>query len=60
MSLTMFVKLGGWLALDAYTRSAALVRWWFESAGFTNIDVRFGPNGVVGTGTRPADKAPSA
>ncbi len=56
----MFVKLGGWLALDAYTRSAALVRWWFESAGFTNIDVRFGPNGVVGTGTRPADKAPSA
>jgi 2-polyprenyl-3-methyl-5-hydroxy-6-metoxy-1,4-benzoquinol methylase len=26
---------------------------WFESAGFIEIDVRYGPNGVVGTGRKP-------
>jgi SAM-dependent methyltransferase len=43
-----------------HPQSLATVRQWFEGAGFTHIDVRYGPNGVVGTGTRPADKAPSA
>ena len=26
---------------------------WFEEAGFVEIDVRYGPNGVVGTGRKP-------
>jgi SAM-dependent methyltransferase len=30
------------------------VRHWFEQAGFVAIDVRHGPNGVVGVGTRGA------
>lgn len=29
------------------------VRLWFEQAGFCQIDVRHGPNGVIGTGVRP-------
>jgi SAM-dependent methyltransferase len=29
------------------------IKIWFEKAGFIDIDIRFGPNGVVGTGVRP-------
>jgi 2-polyprenyl-3-methyl-5-hydroxy-6-metoxy-1,4-benzoquinol methylase len=35
-----------------YPQSIASVTKWFEGAGFDNINVRFGPNGVVGTGRR--------
>ncbi len=39
-----------------YDRPASLrmVRSWFESCGLTNANVRYGPNGVVACGTKPA------
>jgi 2-polyprenyl-3-methyl-5-hydroxy-6-metoxy-1,4-benzoquinol methylase len=51
-----------WAILDTFDmyspahdhpQSLADVRRWFESAGFIEIDVRYGPNGVVGTGRKP-------
>ncbi|MBN8507209.1 MAG: hypothetical protein J0L57_01210 [Burkholderiales bacterium] len=36
-----------------HPQSLATVRRWFESAGFVDIDVRNGPNGVAGVATRP-------
>lgn len=51
-----------WAILDTFDmyspahdhpQSLADVRGWFESAGFTEIDIRYGPNGVVGTGKKP-------
>ncbi|MDX8377356.1 MAG: methyltransferase domain-containing protein [Mariprofundales bacterium] len=51
-----------WAILDTFDmyspehdhpQSLASVRGWFEKVGFINIDVRSGPNGVVGTGVRP-------
>lgn len=51
-----------WAILDTFDmyspahdhpQSLADVRHWFESAGFIEIDVRYGPNGVVGTGKKP-------
>ncbi|MEW6292612.1 MAG: methyltransferase domain-containing protein [Pseudomonadota bacterium] len=51
-----------WAILDTFDmyspahdhpQSLADVRRWFESAGFVEIDVRYGPNGVVGTGRKP-------
>lgn len=36
-----------------HPQSLQTVKSWFETAGFIDIDVRFGPNGVVGTGIRP-------
>ena len=51
-----------WAILDTFDmyspahdhpQSMATVRRWYEAAGFTNIDVRHGPNGVVATGRRP-------
>jgi SAM-dependent methyltransferase/DNA-directed RNA polymerase subunit RPC12/RpoP len=50
-----------WAILDTFDmyspthdhpQSLATVRRWFESAGFAGIEVRYGPNGVVGRGTR--------
>ncbi len=50
-----------WAVLDTFDmyspahdhpQSIATVRRWFESAGFSEIDVRYGPNGVVGRGTK--------
>jgi len=50
-----------WAILDTFDmyspahdhpQSLADVRGWFESAGFTEIDVRYGPNGVIGTGKK--------
>jgi len=29
------------------------VRSWFQSAGFIDVDVRRGPNGIVGRGSKP-------
>lgn len=52
-----------WAILDTFDmyspahdhpQSLASVRRWFEAAGFADIRVRFGPNGVVGSGTKPA------
>jgi hypothetical protein len=49
-----------WAILDTFDmyspahdhpQSLAEVRRWFTSAGFTEVDVRKGPNGVVGSGT---------
>lgn len=51
-----------WAILDTFDmyspahdhpQSLADVRHWFESAGFIEVDVRYGPNGVVGTGKKP-------
>lgn len=51
-----------WAILDTFDmyspahdhpQSLADVRRWFELAGFVEIDVRYGPNGVVGTGRKP-------
>jgi hypothetical protein len=36
-----------------HPQSIASVHKWFEKAEFIQIDVRHGPNGVVGTGVRP-------
>lgn len=50
-----------WAILDTFDmyspahdhpQSLADVRHWFESAGFIEIDVRYGPNGVVGKGKK--------
>lgn len=58
-----------WAILDTFDmyspahdhpQSLATVTQWFKDAGFINIDVRYGPNGVVGTGTRPLDPPPAA
>ena len=51
-----------WAILDTFDmyspahdhpQSLATVRSWFERAGFENIIVAYGPNGVVGKGTKP-------
>ena len=51
-----------WAILDTFDmyspahdhpQSQATLRSWFEEAGFENISVRPGPNGVVGSGMRP-------
>jgi len=51
-----------WAILDTFDmyspahdhpQSVATVRRWFAEAGFVNVDVRQGPNGVVGKGMRP-------
>jgi hypothetical protein len=51
-----------WAILDTFDmyapahdhpQSLETVKSWFERAGFIDIDVRYGPNGVVGTGIRP-------
>ncbi len=50
-----------WAILDTFDmyspahdhpQSLATVRNWFESAGFEEIEVRYGPNGVVGRGVK--------
>lgn len=35
-----------------YPQSVADVKQWYEAAGFIETDVRYGPNGVVGTGRK--------
>ncbi len=51
-----------WAILDTFDmyspahdhpQSVATVRRWFSEAGFVNVDVRRGPNGVTGKGARP-------
>lgn len=51
-----------WAILDTFDmyspahdhpQSLVDVRRWFEKADFIEIDVRYGPNGVVGTGRKP-------
>jgi hypothetical protein len=51
-----------WAVLDTFDmyspahdhpQSLSTLRSWFEEAGFENILVRPGPNGVVGSGNRP-------
>ena len=51
-----------WAILDTFDmyspahdhpQSTTGVRHWFEAASFVEIDVRYGPNGVVGTGRKP-------
>lgn len=36
-----------------HPQTVATVRRWYENAGFTNIAVEYGPNGIVGRGRRP-------
>jgi hypothetical protein len=52
-----------WAILDTFDmyspahdrpQSFAMVRRWFESAGFSRIEVRYGQNGVVGCGRKKA------
>jgi SAM-dependent methyltransferase len=52
-----------WAILDTFDmyspahdhpQTSAAVRSWFETAGFTDVAVEFGPNGIVGRGRRPA------
>ncbi len=52
-----------WAILDTFDmyspahdhpQSLAAVRRWFDAAGLVEVDVRRGPNGVVGNGRRPA------
>jgi SAM-dependent methyltransferase len=50
----------GYAPAHDHPQSLATVRKWFETAGFTNIDVRYGPNGVIGTGVLPTDASPPA
>jgi hypothetical protein len=56
-----------WAILDTFDmyspahdhpQSVASVTRWFEGEGFTNIDVRNGLNGVVGSGWRAAGVSP--
>jgi SAM-dependent methyltransferase len=51
-----------WAVLDTFDmyspahdhpQSLATVKLWFEHAGFEHIEVRYGPNGVVGKGRKP-------
>jgi SAM-dependent methyltransferase len=58
-----------WAILDTFDmyspahdhpHSIATVKHWYETLGFTDVDVRHGPNGVVATGTRPAESEPAA
>lgn len=58
-----------WAILDTFDmyspahdhpQSIPTLRRWFTEAGFTDIDVRHGPNGVVGTGRRPVGTGVSA
>jgi len=55
-----------WAILDTFDmyspahdhpQSIASVRVWFEEAGFDEIDVRQGPNGVIGKGRKPKNPA---
>lgn len=52
-----------WSVLDTFDmyspahdhpQSLTTVRRWFNDAGFTDIEVRYGPNGIVGKGKKPA------
>jgi SAM-dependent methyltransferase len=52
-----------WAILDTFDmyapahdhpQSVSTVRRWFSEAGFVDVDVRRGPNGVIGRGRRPA------
>jgi SAM-dependent methyltransferase len=52
-----------WAILDTFDmyspahdhpQTIATVTRWFEAAGFTGIEVEYGPNGIVGRGRRPA------
>jgi SAM-dependent methyltransferase len=52
-----------WAILDTFDmyspvhdhpQSIRTVNRWFTSEGFTNVSVRYGPNGIVGTGRKPA------
>jgi hypothetical protein len=58
-----------WAILDTFDmyspehdhpQSLASVKKWFEAAGFINIQVKYGPNGVVGRGTKGAVSRASA
>jgi 2-polyprenyl-3-methyl-5-hydroxy-6-metoxy-1,4-benzoquinol methylase len=51
-----------WAVLDTYDmyapahdhpQSLATVRRWYQDAGFTNVEVSYGPNGVIARGRRP-------
>lgn len=51
-----------WAILDTFDmyspahdhpQSLATITRWFEDIGFENVQVRYGPNGVVGSGNRP-------
>jgi SAM-dependent methyltransferase len=51
-----------WAILDTFDmyspkhdhpQTLATVRSWFQDAGFDEVDVRFGPNGIVGRGRMP-------
>jgi 2-polyprenyl-3-methyl-5-hydroxy-6-metoxy-1,4-benzoquinol methylase/uncharacterized protein YbaR (Trm112 family) len=55
-----------WAVLDTFDmyspahdhpQTIAAVRGWFERAGFSDVTVEFGPNGIVGRGRRPASAA---
>lgn len=55
-----------WAVLDTFDmyspahdhpQTVAAVKGWFERAGFVNVTVEYGPNGIVARGRRPADAA---
>jgi hypothetical protein len=37
-----------------HPQTIATVKAWFRAAGFTDVAVEYGPNGIVGRGRRPA------
>lgn len=52
-----------WAILDTFDmyspahdhpQSIKTIRRWYQAAGFVNVEVEYGPNGVVGRGSRPA------
>lgn len=52
-----------WAVLDTFDmyspahdhpQTIPVVRGWFDAAGFTDVTVEYGPNGIVGRGRRPA------
>jgi SAM-dependent methyltransferase len=58
-----------WAVLDTFDmyspahdhpQTAAAVRGWFEAAGFTDVAVEYGKNGVVARGRKPAVEASAA
>jgi 2-polyprenyl-3-methyl-5-hydroxy-6-metoxy-1,4-benzoquinol methylase len=53
-----------WAVLDTFDmyspahdhpQTLATIQRWFDKAGFTDVAVGYGPNGIVGRGRRPAD-----
>jgi hypothetical protein len=50
-------QLDSYTGLPEHHQTLETVRGWCESEGFVDIEVRYGPNGVVGKGLRELEYA---